>query len=326
MKQEFKNKVICFYSDSIGEHGYYMDYMRRYIAKQKEKCYIINRSIGGSATRLACNMIEDEIDTLKPDVVFVQFGGNDVGIYNYNANKPETPEILEKRQVRKDNYIKYTEKLVCLLKDRGIDVYLFSPNCTNERFNKQGEIETVKDNEDKAKFLKNDFYCSESYVKVNALFADCEEKFEKIAAKCGVGFLNAFSQTREFMYKVDGMFTEDGLHYSTHGHKFLAHIFLKFLGYDNVPLEFDYKNDVCSVINQLEQTERHIQFFKHWLYYDEDEKPFPNFYTDEDVKAKIKEKLAEPNYPFKAFAEVANMFYDQQDEIRNMITRLVKSL
>ena len=107
LKQEFKDKVIAIFGASIDEHGYYMDNMRRFIANQTEKCYIVNRSIGGNYAMLACNMVEDEIDTLNPDVVFVHFGTNDIGVYNYNANVPETEEVIARREASVEKYFKY---------------------------------------------------------------------------------------------------------------------------------------------------------------------------------------------------------------------------
>lgn len=327
LKPEFKDKVVCFFGASIEEHGFYMDYMRRFISTQTDKCYIVNRSIGGNYAMLACNMIEDEIDTLKPDIVIVHFGGNDVGLYNYNANVPETEEVLKTRKDRLDNYFFNMRKLVKLLKDRGIEVYILSPFADNENIVEKDDIVTVKDNVDKAKYMKSDFYCKASFRKINNMWKEIAiPELCKIAEENSVKFIDAFSGTYEEMLKTNNMFTEDGIHYSRGGHKVVAKILLKYLGYDNVPDSFDIKSDLCNIINQLEQTERHIQFFRRWIFYPLEHKPFEDVNTEADVKSKLKELMQDPKYPFFAFAEVANMFYDQQDEIRDSIIKLTKRI
>ena len=327
MKKEFKDKVIAVLGASTDEHGYYMDNMRRFISKQSEKCYFVNRSIGGNYAMLACNMIEDEIDTLKPDIVIVHFGGNDVGLYNYNANVPETEEVLNKRKKSLDNYFLNMRKLVKLLKERDLEVYIMTPFAQNENIVEKDNIETVKDNVDKAKYLKSDFYCKASFVKISNMWRQIVlPELNKIAEENSVKVIDMFTSTYEQMKKTDGMFTEDGIHYSKRGHDVLAKIILEYLGYENVPDSFDIKSDLCNVINRLEQIERHIQFFRRWIFYPEEHKPFPEICTEEQVKAKLKELMQNDDYPFMAFAEVADYFYDSMPILREKCLKLIKKL
>ena len=327
MKKEFKDKVIAVFGASIDEHGYYMDNMRRFIANQTEKCYIVNRSIGGNYAMLACNMIEDEIDTLNPDIVIVHFGGNDVGLYNYNANVPETEGVLNRRKASLDSYFLNMRKLVKSLKERNIKVYIMLPLATNENIIEKDDIETVKDNVDKAKYLKSDFYCKASFTKINNMWKETViPELRSIAKENSVEVIDMFSKTYEQMLKTNDMFTEDGIHYSRRGHDVLAKILLEYLGYENVPDTFDIKNDQCNVINRLEQLERHIQFFRRWIFYPEVHKPFKDVNTDEDVKRKLKELMQDPQYPFFAFAEVADFFYDDLNLLREKTVNLIKNI
>ena len=327
MKKEFKDKVVAVFGASIDEHGFYMDYMRRFISTQSEKCYFVNRSIGGNYAMLACNMIEDEIDTLNPDIVIVHFGGNDVGLYNYNANVPETEEVLNKRKTSLDNYFLNMRKLVKLLKDRGLEVYIMTPFAENENIIEKDDIETVKDNVDKAKYMKSDFYCKASFRKINKMWREIAiPELYKIAEENSATVIDAFSGTYEQMLKTNNMYTEDGIHYSRGGHEVVAKILLKYLGYENIPESFDIKSDLCNIINQLEQIERHIQFFRRWIFYPIEHKPFADVNTEADVKAKLKELIQDPKYPFFAFAEVADYFYDSMPVLREKCVKLIKKL
>ena len=327
LKQEFKDKVIAIFGASIDEHGYYMDNMRRFIANQTEKCYIVNRSIGGNYAMLACNMVEDEIDTLNPDVVFVHFGTNDIGVYNYNANVPETEEVIAKREASVKKYFKYMRQLVSMLKERGKEVYIMTPVCTDELIFEKDDIETVKDNVDKAKYLKSDFYCRASMRNVNNAFREqIVPELKNIAKEFSVGLIDTFSETHKEMLKGEGMFNEDGIHYSQKGHVVLAKILLNYLGYENIPDSFDIKNDVCSVINRLEQLERHIQFFRRWIFYPLEHKPFADVNTEEDVKRKIRELVKENECSYSGFALVADCYYDSLPILREKCLKLIKRL
>ena len=327
MKKEFKDKVIAVFGASVDEHGYYMDNMRRFIANQTEKCYIVNRSIGGNYAMLACNMIEDEIDTLNPDIVIVHFGGNDVGLYNYNANVPETEGVLNRRKASLDSYFLNMRKLVKSLKERNIKVYIMLPLATNENIIEKDDIETVKDNVDKAKYLKSDFYCKASFTKINNMWKETViPELRSIAKENSVEVIDMFSKTYEHMLKTNDMFTEDGIHYSRRGHDVLAKILLEYLGYENVPDTFDIKNDQCNVINRLEQLERHIQFFRRWIFYPKEHKPFADVNTDEDVKRKVKELVKENECSYSGFALIADCYYDSLPIFREKCVKLIKRL
>ena len=323
MKKEFKDKVIAIFGASLDEHGYYMDNMRRFIAKQDEKCYIVNRSIGGNYARLACNMVEDEVDTINPDVVFIHFGGNDVA-GDYNANLPETEELLEVRRTKMEDYFKYMRKLIRILKGKGYEVHVMLPFAVNENIDERDDIETVKDNVDKAKYLN----CKASLTNVNNMWRGTAiPGLKKIVEEEGVGMINTFDTTYEAMINSNGeMFTEDEKHYSKRGHEVVAKIFLEYLGYENVPDTFDIKNDLCSVINKLEQIERHIQFFRRWIFYPLEHKPFADVNTEADVKAKLKELMQDPKYPYYAYAEVADYFYDDLTLLREKTFNLIKKI
>ena len=327
MKKQFKDKVIAVFGASTDEHGYYMDNMRRFIAKQDEKCYIVNRSIGGNYAMLACNMVEDEIDTLKPDVVFLHFAGNDIGVYNYNANAPQTEELIAKRENALKNYFKNMRKLATILKDKGYEVYIMSPFAYNENIFEKDDIETIKDNVDKAKHLKSDFYCKASFQNIHNMYRKVLlPELKKICEEVGVGFIDMFENTYEQMMKKVVMYTEDGIHYSKKGHEVVAKLLLEYLGYENVPDSFDIKNDTCNVINRLEQIERHIQFFRRWIFYPIEHKPFAEVNTEEDVKAKLRDLMKDPKYPFMAFAVVADCFYDRMPVLREKCVKLIKKL
>lgn len=47
-KQEFKNKKIVFLGDSGVADGRYIHNMRAYMHDKEDRCYLINRGIGGN--------------------------------------------------------------------------------------------------------------------------------------------------------------------------------------------------------------------------------------------------------------------------------------
>ena len=118
----------------------------------------------------------------------------------------------------------------------------------------------------------------------------------KIAEENSVEVIDMFSKTYEHMLKTGEMFTEDGIHYSKKGHDVLAKIILEYLGYENVPDTFDIKNDFCSVINRLEQIERHIeilrQFFSENYISSEMKKHILNYIKSIDGAVELKKQVA----------------------------------
>ena len=259
MKAEFVGKKVFFLGDSLTQHGHYLGYMRSYFQGQREKCYIFNRGIGGNTTSLAKHILGWEIGDEKPDYTFVCFGVNDMGAWLYDAQKEETEELLEKRRQRDEEYFAGHEAIVDELLAMGIQPVLVSPASTSETFVEKENIETLGDNKEKGDYIGPSFYTHKTFAKLNAHLAFYKEKLKEMAERKGVLFCDLFTPTNAAMWNTEGLFNEDGVHYSKKGHGVLAKAFLEYLGCGDIPEEFP-QTELSEKIYQLEYVERSAVF------------------------------------------------------------------
>lgn len=258
MKEQFRNKTLCLLGDSIMEHGFYTYNIRSFYQGKKDKCFVFNRGVAGNRAVMAEYILEDEIFWLNPDYVFICFGANDLGIWLYDSLKEVTPEIIEKRKARDDEYIASYEKLINIFQKRGIKPVVVSPYAVNEFIVEREDIETVTDNDEKEDLIKPSFYKRKTFVNINDAFKGYVKRLKDLAKKYDALYLDMFEKTYQTMKDRvgKGMFFDDGIHYTKDlGHTILAKTILEFLGEENVPDTF-IKTSENDKIYELEQLER----------------------------------------------------------------------
>ena len=277
MKEIFKGKRIYFLSDSGVHHGFNVYDMRSFISRNDEKCYIFNKGLGGNRAAMVKYLYEDEIMAIKPDVVIISYGGNDVSGYLYDSEKPVTAEVLAEREFRDKEHLDNMKESVLRMKADGIIPVIASCPGFDEFIGEKEGIETLADNDEKAKHLNSNFYKRQTMRNLNEKLEIYSKELEKFAKENDVMFIDLFSVFKKANCENSGLRKEDGCHLTEDkGHPLLAKTILEFLGYENVPdtFEHDEKNDE---IFEYEQFERSIQYFKHalmspWLGFDTEEK------------------------------------------------------
>jgi hypothetical protein len=164
MKEQFKNKTLCLLGDSIMEHGFYTYNIRSFYQGKKDKCFVFNRGVAGNRAIMAQHILDDEVFWLNPDYVFICFGANDLGVWLYDSKKQVTDELLTKRKIRDDEYIKAHEILIDKFSEKGIKTVIMSPYAVNSFIEEKDDVETVKDNDEKEDILKPSFYKRKTFI------------------------------------------------------------------------------------------------------------------------------------------------------------------
>ena len=258
MKKEFIGRTICLVGDSIMEHGFYTYNIRSYFQGKEEKCFVFNRGVAGNRAIMAQYLLEDEVYFLNPDYAVICFGLNDMGIWLYDSFKELTPDLLERRKERDDEYILAHEILIDKLKERGISPVIMSPYAVNEFIAESDAIYTA-DNNEKEDEIKPSFYKRKTFYNINQGLKSYAQKLKDHAQRKGVIFFDMFEKTYQKMLAEQGkdMFFDDGQHYSKgKGHSFIAKSFLEFLGVENAPDNFTStkENDEIFELEQLERS------------------------------------------------------------------------
>lgn len=91
---KYFNKKICFFRYSITKNDFFIRNLRSAYSNSKYKITFLNRGIGGCRMDMALPLLEDEIFSVKPDYVFINYGVNDVGIWLYDYKRAIDEEIL----------------------------------------------------------------------------------------------------------------------------------------------------------------------------------------------------------------------------------------
>lgn len=261
IKEKFKNKLIACMGASNTQGGEWVYSMRSFIKSQEDKCYFLTRGIAGNRASLAKYMIDEDVFCDKPDYVIISFGANDLGIWLYDEEAGETPEILAEREKRNKEHLESIKEMFDRAKARGITPIYSTAAAMNERLVEEEDIKTVGDNEEKAKLIKQNFYKQNNFKRINKGLRALADIMKEFCAENGYDFIDVLEGTRQDMLVKDGMYQEDGIHMTEKGHASTAKVILKFLGYD-VP--DDLPSERYADLDELQNIERQYctsQFF-----------------------------------------------------------------
>lgn len=322
MKAKYVGKTIAVIGDSITAHGKHFYYIRSYMQQSKEKCYLYNRGTGGNRAVMFPYLFDEEIKELKADYVMISYAGNDMGVWLYDNLKPVTEELLAKRKVRDDEYFESYRKSIQVVKDYGAVPIVVSPFAMNEYLTEKEYIETLADNDEKEDNLKPSFYTRATYRNLNNALRVYAEKLKAMAKEMGAEYFPAFEKTYPEMLKQTGMFGEDGLHYNFEvGYKFLAKIFLEYLGCENIPEDFA-KTPENDEIERLEQLERHASSV---ILATPNNKYFGN-YTQEELLERARKTVETASGWVANHAQLYLDHYKELPSIRAKIRELTEKL
>ena len=289
MKEIFKDKRICFLGDSITQHGYYIANMRWFIHHQKEKCILFNRGIGGNRADMAEHLLEKEVFLLNPDFCFVSFGVNDLGIWLYDCFKQETKTLLEEREQRNKKYFDGIRTIVRQCKARDIYPVVMTPFPVNELLEEKPDIPTLADNKEKSELIGPWFYKQRTFQSINLALKTYGEKLCEIATEEGCLFLDLYTPLTEIMRKERDIFAADGIHYTPKGHTFIAKIILAYLGYENIPEDFE-SDKLNDEISQMESEQRNFAYVLYNVF-----NPCNGIFSETQILEKSKEEMENQN-------------------------------
>ena len=320
MEQEMvvENRSFFVVGDSIVSGGHFVYDMRSFIRKNDRKCFVYNRGIGGNRSIMAQYLLEDDVFWAKPDYAILTYGGNDMGMWLYDSDKEETPELLAKRQKRKNEFFTGVKKNVEMCLQNGVIPILQSTWAMNERIVERTDIQTLGDNKEKEEYMGPSFYKRATFLKLNRALAEWTNELREYAEKEHILFFDAFSKTRELMLKIDGLFRDDGVHYSEQGQHYLAKIMLEFLGYQVDGADFE-TSDFNDELRQIERNERNVAFFNWGMF-----NPYVGPVIGEDKKlAEIKRIAEDENEPAWLTTGAQKYFRDYKNvkELREEIVK-----
>lgn len=307
--------------DSITYNGKYIYDLRAYFQGKKDKPLIYNRGASGNRSIQVKAIFEKEIENMNPDYVVVNFGVNDAGIWLYDSLKEVTPELLEKRKARNDEYFRGIRESIEVIKANGITPIISSPFPVNELIVEREEIETVGDNKEKEDYIGPSFYKRATFRNINGVLRYYAEQLKIIASEMGAMYIPAFETLYPITLKVDGIFTEDGIHYTQTGADYIAKMLLESFGYEiNEPIfNQTAENDEIARIELLERRAGCIR--RGYPFH-----PMYGEFTDEQVLEYARELLKSPTDWLRAMAQVTLDYYYKIDELRDQIFDLTKNL
>ena len=277
MREEFVGKTIYFWGDSITNHGFYLYDMRAYFQTQEEKCFCFNRGLGGNRTVTAQHMLDTEFGKENPDYAIICLGVNDIGTWLYDTDK--IAQTAAEREKRDKEYFDGLRVIVDGLLQRGITPILCSPFAVNERIVEKENIQTILDNREKLSSTSPISYTQEKYRNMGDGLARYAKGVEEMAKAQGLLFFDVFDATRKLCFEKEGLFNDDGVHYSRFGHSQLAKMFLGFFGCSSLPDVFE-TTAINDEIFQMERIERAIHALP-WMHYN----PYFGVFTQEEIEA-----------------------------------------
>jgi lysophospholipase L1-like esterase len=248
------------------------------------------------------------------------FGANDMGIWLYDSYVPETEELLSKRKVRDDEYILAHEILIDKFNERGIKTVIMTPYAVNSFIKESDAIYTEPDNDEKEDIIKPSFYKRKTFENINKGFMGYSKRLKELCERKGAIFWDMFGKTYEKMLVEDGLFFDDGIHYSAKGHEIIAKIILEFLGCE-IPNEF-IRTKENDEIFELEQLERSTGYLIRCTPLN------PHFgIKTEQEKVEHITKVLNGNYAWgKLSAENYFKYYKQLPELKRKLQKLVTEL
>ena len=320
MEKIFNNKTICFVGDSITYNGKFIYDIRSYFQGKKDKPLVYNRGVAGNKSIMVKAIFEGEIKDMNPDYVVVNFGVNDAGIWFYDNLKEVTPEILEIRKIRNAEYFRGIRESIEIIKERGITPILSSPFPVNEMIIEKENVETVGDNKEKEDYIGPSFYTRATFRNINGVLRYYAEELKIIASEMGAMYLPMFETLYPITLEVEGMFTDDGIHYTQTGADYIAKTILESFGYDIGDPIFKQtaENDEIARIELLERRAGCIR--RGHPYH-----PMFGDFTDEQVFEHARELLKSPTDWLRAMAQVTLDYYYKIDELRAQIFKMTKN-
>ena len=322
MKDLFKDKTIVFLGDSIAEQGYFCYDVRVGLREVGERVRVFNRGVGGTRAVMAKHMLEEEVYPLKPDVVFISYGANDIGIWLYDAKKAETPELIEKRRARDEEYLASLREIILALKARGITPICQTPYPVNERLVEREDIDTIADNDEKEDYIGPSFYKRATFENINRGLAGYAERVRKMCRELEVEVVDVFSYMHKASLEYDGLFIDDGCHYTELGHAYIARCLLDFMGVERDGLDFKRYPDMDKA-RQLEELIRDIMMYRRATMLPESIWPKT---THEDVLASLKRLVGNKDYWNAAKVPAVLESYEKIAELRARELELISSL
>lgn len=217
---DFNGKKIFFVADSNLTRPYFLEYLREIFLREHKEIYVYNNGIPGARMDMVQNCIDEELSTEKPDYVVLSFGGNDLGIWLYDALKPVTKEVLAERKKRNDSYRNALENIIVYLRSKNIEPIITTPLCYDQNLEERTGIETEKDNKEKA-VITDFFFTRATFKSINkdGMQALAQIGFE-LAEKYDVTVWDFYSATINSVNHSH--FNPDGVHYTPEGHKIIA--------------------------------------------------------------------------------------------------------
>lgn len=322
MKDLFKDKTIVFLGDSIAEQGYFCYDIRSALREVGESARIFNRGVGGTRAVMAKYMLAEEVFPLSPDVVFVSYGVNDIGIWLYDAKKAETPELIEKRRARDEEYLASLREIILALKARGITPICQTPYPVNERLVERDDIDTIADNDEKEDYIGPSFYKRATFENINRGLAGYAERVRKMCRELEVEVVDVFSYMHKASLECDGLFIDDGCHYTELGHAYIARCLLDFMGVECDGLDFKRYPDMDKA-RRTEELIRDIMMYRRatmlpasiW-----------KKTTHEDVLTSLKRLVGNKDYWNAAKVTSVLENYEKIDELKKKEWELISSL
>lgn len=320
MKDFFKNKKIVFLGDSNISHGHDICYARAFIREQKDKCYIINKGLGGNRAAMIKYLYDEEIASIKPDVVFFTYGVNDMACWLYDAKKEFTPKIMAQRAERDEEHLTSMKEAAIRMRDDGITPVICSQFGLDEFIPLRDDVETIGDNQEKEDYIGPSFYTPQTMKNMNEKIGYYRDELKDFAIKNGFLFLDFFEVFQNINNSQNGagLFRADGCHLTIDkGHMLMAKTFLEYLGYDNVPDVFPEKDEKVLELFEYEKFERGIQYIKHARL-----SPWLGFTTKEKFDAGLKQLIDAGKYP----TDIANYlkYNDQLADIEKTLEQKIR--
>ena len=255
----FKDKKVVFLGDSGVYDGRYLHNMRAYMHDKEDRCYLINRGIGGNRADMIDCLIEDEVFSLNPDYCFICFGVNDMGAWLYDSRKEITPEILEEREKRDQSFYEGNRRFIKYCKDHGVKPVLMPAYMCNEDLAEVSGIKTLGDNKEKAQLLDSNFYKRQNLKNINDKLRVYSDFLRELAKQEKVDFIDLFEISYKTIKGRTDVWGPDAVHMTDRGHQWIAKLILEYLGYENVGLEFTH-GEGASEVWTTERRERNPYF------------------------------------------------------------------
>ena len=210
MKINFNTRDrICFLGDSITAHGFWEAEVIEYFLQNypELKIEFYNCGISGSQGRRAeeKNRLWCDFLNFFPQYAVIMFGANDVETYLYDP-KTETPERIERRRHKLEDYDDTLQNLIDICKNRGIVPIICTPTPYDEYNDFQTDCRTGAD----------------------SALSYCADVAKKAADRNGLLLCDMRSIIMDHIFEKP--MREDRLHPNLYGYHLMAEQFLVSIG------------------------------------------------------------------------------------------------